>query len=112
MKQAALFLLILILVFTGISNSADNKGPKEITLDGGTSGPVPFPHHRHQDTLGNCMICHDMFPQKSGAIREFKEERKLTPKEVMNKSCIKCHREKKSAGEKSGPLTCTVCHQK
>ncbi|MFH1102899.1 MAG: cytochrome c3 family protein [Pseudomonadota bacterium] len=112
MKQTALFLLILTVVLTGISNSADNKGPKEIALEGGTGGTVPFPHHRHQDALGNCMICHEMFPQKSGAIQEFKSLQKLTPKEVMNKSCIKCHREKKSAGEKSGPITCTTCHQK
>jgi hypothetical protein len=107
--------VIFLFLLTGITEtgfSAENKGPENIVLEGGTSGPVPFPHHRHQDAIGSCTVCHDLFPQKMGGIQELKLQQKLESKEVMNKNCIKCHREKKSAGEKSGPLTCTTCHKK
>jgi hypothetical protein len=30
----------------------------------------------------------------------------------MKKLCIKCHRKKKKAGEKGGPVTCKTCHIK
>ncbi|MEW5909574.1 MAG: cytochrome c3 family protein [Thermodesulfobacteriota bacterium] len=108
-------IIIFLLLFSGIAAvgfSAENKGPREISLEGGTGGPVPFPHHRHQDAVGSCTICHDLFPQQVGGIQELKNRQKLASKDVMNKSCIKCHREKKTAGEKSGPLTCTTCHKK
>ena len=60
----------------------------------------------------NCKICHDTFPQQTGAIDELKKSGDLKPKQVMNKLCTKCHRDRKQAGETSGPTTCTKCHQK
>jgi hypothetical protein len=30
----------------------------------------------------------------------------------MNTKCLKCHREKKKEGVKTGPTSCSVCHQK
>jgi hypothetical protein len=92
--------------------ATENKGAAEIKLPGGTRGLVPFPHHRHQDKLGDCEICHSVFPQKAGIIKELKEQGKLKKKQVMNKLCTKCHREKKKEGLKTGPTTCSKCHIK
>jgi hypothetical protein len=89
------------------------KGADAMILEGGSQGPVPFGHHRHQEALGDCNLCHDLFPQEAGAIERLKAAGQLKAKsDVMNKLCIKCHRAKKNAGEKAGPLTCTTCHQR
>ena len=112
--KAYLRLLIVLglIAASSIAISADNqnKGPAEIELAGGTKGKVPFPHRRHQEELGDCSICHSVFKQQVGIIEELKSQGKLAKKYVMNKLCTKCHREKKSAGQKAGPTTCTKCH--
>lgn len=87
-----------------------NLGAPDMMLEGGTSGDVPFPHLRHQQILDDCGVCHDRFPQIAGAIETFKAEGKLARREVMNELCTRCHRERRRAGEKSGPTTCTTCH--
>ena len=87
-----------------------DKGAANFKIDGGTRGKVPFPHHQHQENLGDCTICHSLFPQKTGSIEELKVQGKLKKKYVMNKLCTKCHRENKIAGLKTGPLTCNKCH--
>jgi hypothetical protein len=89
-----------------------NTGAAEIVLDGGTSGNVTFPHQRHQAKLVDCTICHSAYPQKARSIEELKAQGKLAKKQIMNEQCIKCHKEKKQAGEKAGPTTCTTCHVK
>ena len=94
------------------SDIDQNKGAKSIEIDGGTRGKVPFPHHRHQENLTDCTICHSVFPQKPGSIEELKAQGKLKKKYVMNKLCTKCHKEMKIAGRKTGPLTCSKCHIK
>jgi hypothetical protein len=78
----------------------ENKGAAEIKLAGGKRGLVAFPHHRHQDKLGDCDICHSVFPQEAGI------------KHVMNKLCTKCHKQRKKEGIKAGPTTCKKCHIK
>jgi hypothetical protein len=93
-------------------HAAENRGADQIQIHGGSRGEVPFPHHLHQDTLQECNICHATFPQQTGAIDTLKQEGKLARKQVMNKLCTKCHREKKAAGEKTGPTTCNKCHQR
>ncbi|MGW8301437.1 MAG: cytochrome c3 family protein [Desulfobacterales bacterium] len=118
MKFRLLLLLasgMLFLVTASIALSSapvENKGAAEIKLPGGTRGLVPFPHHRHQDKLGDCEICHSLFPQKAGIIKELKEQGKLKKKHVMNTLCTKCHKQKKKEGLKSGPTTCSKCHIK
>ena len=87
------------------------KGPAEITIDGGSRGAVDFPHQRHQDTLGDCKICHDIFPQKLGIIKTLKDEGKLERKKVMN-NCRNCHRDLAKEGKKAGPTSCKTCHSK
>lgn len=109
----SLLVAALIAGFAAALTMADqNKGAAEIELNGGTRGNVPFPHHQHQDRIGDCKICHSKFPQKSGSIAELKAQGKLKKKFVMNTLCTKCHKEKKKANQKSGPTTCTKCHVK
>jgi len=94
------------------SSAAENTGAEKIELYGGKSGKVPFPHRRHQEKLVDCNICHAVFPQQPGSIEKFKTDGKLKQKYVMNKLCTTCHRERKKAGEPSGPTTCSTCHIK
>lgn len=98
--------------FEAVFAQTQNTGAAEIVLDGGTSGNVTFPHQRHQAKLVDCTICHSAYPQKAGAIEELKAQGKLAKKQIMNEQCTKCHKEKKQAGEKAGPTTCTTCHVK
>jgi uncharacterized membrane protein len=105
-------LIIAMMLIAAVSAAVENKGAENITLAGDKSGKVTFPHHRHQDVLVDCKICHSIFPQKAGIIEELKAQGKLAKKQVMNKLCTKCHKEKKKAGEKTGPVTCKSCHIK
>lgn len=89
---------------------AQNRGAKEMKLTGGRRGEVPFPHFDHQNRLGDCKVCHSLFPQAKGSLEALKAEGKLKGKQVMNKLCIKCHKAEKQAGKQSGPTTCTKCH--
>ena len=106
----AAFILIAVAACTAMA--LDNKGSETISLDGGSRGEVHFPHFRHQNALGDCSVCHNLFPQEQGAIARLKQAGKLASKEVMNKHCIKCHRAEKNAGNKAGPVSCTQCHKK
>ena len=115
LKLIAVLLLIAGImsgVWLGVSSANENKGPEKIELDGGSRGNVPFPHRQHQENLGDCKICHSVFPQKAGIIKELKSEGKLKEKYVMNKLCTKCHKERNKTGQKSGPTTCKQCHVK
>ena len=95
-----------------VSPAAENQGVESMDLEGGKRGKVPFPHRQHQKNLGDCQICHSIFPQELGAIPKLKAQGALKKKYVMNKLCTKCHREKKKAGQPSGPTTCKTCHIK
>ena len=94
------------------STATQNKGAENIIIKGGKRGNVHFPHRQHQERIKDCQICHTKFPQKAGSIEALKAEGKLKKKSVMNKLCTKCHRQKKKAGQKSGPTTCKKCHIK
>jgi len=105
---------VLVLGLLGAAGvmAIENKGAAQITLDGGSRGVVLFPHHRHQNALNDCKICHTLFPQEQGGIARLKQDGKLVKKQVMNKHCIKCHKAKKKDGIKTGPTTCSKCHIK
>jgi len=110
------FLFIGLSIFSGIalisavSAETQEIGASHITLNGGKRGKVGFPHHQHIDTLGDCNVCHDLYPLSPGAIDDLKAQGKLKKKQVMNKQCIKCHRAEKKTGNKAGPTTCSKCH--
>ncbi len=112
MKQFMLAVIALILTAGLCIAAVENKGPAQITLKGGKRGLVNFPHHRHQNKLEDCNICHSFFPQEADAISRLKKEGKLVPKQIMNKLCIKCHKAEKQAGHSHGPTTCSKCHHK
>ena len=99
-------------VSTAVSLATENQGAENIELEGGQRGNVFFPHRQHQKNLTDCQICHATFPQEAGAIRQLKAQGTLKKKYVMNKLCTHCHKEKKKAGQPSGPTTCTKCHIK
>lgn len=98
----------------GLSVAAQqNTGPEEMVLEGGRTGDVSFPHRLHQTALAQkCEVCHDLFPQKIGSIQELIDQGELKSKEIMNKHCVKCHREMKREGKQTGPISCTQCHDK
>ena len=101
-------------VFSGTlwADDAPNRGAAEIVMEGGKPGKVPFPHHRHQEDQADCLSCHQLFPQKSGSVEQLKADGVLKPKQVMNKLCVKCHKQQKKAQQPSGPVTCKTCHIK
>lgn len=114
MKTKIILLLIIGMALAAVISVAQeqNKGAEKMELSGGEKGNVPFPHHRHQEVLKDCNICHADFPQTAGSIDKLKAEGKLQKKQIMNKHCTACHKDKQKAGEKTGPLTCSQCHQK
>ena len=91
---------------------AAGDGREKMVLYGGKSGPVDFNHHRHQAVTVDCQVCHKDFSRETGAMKAAQKTGKLKKKQVMNKTCVKCHRTKKKAGEKTGPVSCKACHQK
>ena len=117
MKAVKIIVLSLIAIgMVGLAAAyaiqTENKGAAQMTLNGGKSGPVPFPHLAHQEVLKDCAVCHELFPQKSGAIEELKASGDLKKKQIMNKHCTKCHKKMKKEGKKTGPTTCKSCHIK
>jgi hypothetical protein len=112
MITALVFATLTAAGWAWAADTPTNKGAAEIVLEGGTSGSVAFPHQRHQEKLTDCNICHAAFPQKAGSIEALKAQGKLAKKQIMNEQCTKCHKEKRQAGEKAGPTTCTTCHVK
>lgn len=113
MKLKRILFCVVFLAFSAgvMAAQVPKKGPEEITLDGGRKGDVQFPHRKHQNTLGDCNICHDIFPQKLGVIKELKNDGKLQKKQVMN-HCRSCHRRLAKQGKKAGPTSCKRCHSK
>lgn len=110
MRLKFLLIIAIVAVTASVGLAAKNMGPKEMKLAGGSRGAIPFPHLTHQNQLGDCNVCHSLFPQAKGGIEKLKVEGKLKAKQVMNKHCIKCHKAEKKAGNASGPTTCNSCH--
>jgi hypothetical protein len=104
--------LIIAGLFLGpmFTIAGEPQGREEIPLYGGRSGDILFPHHLHQKVVKDCQTCHVDFAQKEGALDAAKKSEALRKKQVMNETCIKCHRAMKKAGEKSGPTNCKHCH--
>jgi cytochrome c-type protein NrfB len=99
-------------IMATISPAAENHGAENLVLDGGRQGKVAFPHRRHQIRLGDCNLCHHLFPQNTGAITMLKSDGHLPARKIMNTLCIKCHRTEKRAGRSAGPTSCSQCHHK
>ncbi len=105
--------LLVMVIFTGaVVFAMPNHGKEEINIDGGKKGNIDFPHLIHQDILGDCNICHAVFPKKAGIIKELKAQKKLKKRQVMTKICLNCHKSMKKAGKETGPTNCSQCHVK
>ena len=101
---------VAAVAFAGIAFAGN--GAETITLKGGSLGDVTFPHKLHQEKLNNdCDACHKLFAQEAGSIEKAIAAGTLKKKEAM-KQCEACHKEKKSAGEATGPTSCKGCHKK
>ena len=113
MKTRKVLILFAIIIFTStLATASQGHGSAHLRINAGKKGVVEFPHRLHQKTLGNCNACHYLFPKKEGIIKRLKAEGKLGKMKVMNKLCLKCHRKKKKAGQRFGPLRCSQCHAK
>lgn len=110
-KQIALF-SILILILSSVIVFAQNQGSKEIILKGGKMGNITFPHYTHHGVIQDCMVCHADFSKEPGALDKAKVQGTLKKKQVMYETCLKCHKNRKKAGETSGPVKCSGCHVK
>lgn len=110
MKHIVLLVAVLILAIPAVPVISAENGAADMMLYGGKRGKVPFPHRTHQEALGDCKACHDLFPQEPGAIERLKKTGDLKKKQVMNRSCVKCHKTTKKSGGKAGPVTCSQCH--
>ncbi len=112
MNKKKIFLIAFgVLCIAVFAIAEQNKGAEKIVINGANMGDIAFPHLEHQTVLGDCKLCHDLFPQEPGIIVKMKAESKLKAKQVMNE-CIACHKEKKKEGVKTGPTSCSACHKK
>lgn len=114
LKTTVFFLLSAIVVapFIAPAVGVESRGAETLVLFGGNRGDVSFPHRQHQGQLADCKPCHDLFPKVSESITALKAAGTLSNKQVMNALCVDCHRSKRDAGEKSGPVSCNACHIK
>ena len=102
--------ITLSVFISAIGLAVENKGAEKIQIDGGSKGKISFQHRKHQERLGDCNVCHTMFPQESQSLARLKKNGQLKRKYIMNKLCIKCHKAEKKAGNKTGPTKCSKCH--
>ncbi len=84
--------------------------PEQIRLEAGDKKPVMVFHRLHQEALEDCNLCHNLFPQVGGSIKKLKAEGKLEKQQVM-KQCRRCHKNRATHGEKTGPIRCDGCHR-
>ena len=105
---SAAFILVALMAVGSLA--MENRGAEKISLDGGSRGNISFPHALHQDRLGDCEVCHKLFPKEKGSIEKLKSEGRLAKKQIMNTLCIKCHNAKAREGQPSGPRVCSKCH--
>lgn len=110
-NRIVVFSLVLLILSAAIV-FAHGQGKEEIILYGGKMGKITFPHHMHHGIIKDCMVCHVDFSKEPGALQASKEAGILKKKQVMNKTCLKCHRDRKKAGQAYGPVKCSGCHIK
>ena len=110
-KKIVVTLVLCLGLAAAVPIVAQDMGTKDLVLDGGKQGKVPFPHQAHQTALKDCAKCHSLFPQESSAIKSLQAKGALKKKQVMNQ-CRNCHKGMKKAGLKTGPTSCKKCHIK
>ena len=104
--------VLVLFALSAAATAAQDKAAAQMTLKGGVIGDVAFPHQSHENALGDCNACHELFPQEKGAIADLQSKGKLKKQQVMNEQCIACHKDYESAGKAAGPTSCSACHNK
>lgn len=112
MQTKSVLIVASVIFIAGLSFAANSKGAKDIIIPAGKQGDVNFSHQKHQEFIRDCMLCHDLFPQQMGSIKDLIEKGTLKKKQVMTQQCLECHKAKKEAGEKAGPVSCSQCHNR
>ncbi len=110
-NRIILFFLVFLFLSTAVV-FAQNKGQAEIILNGGRMGNITFPHYLHHGVINDCMVCHKDFVKEPGSLQAAKDKGVLKKKQVMYNTCLKCHKDRKKAGETHGPVSCSGCHKK
>lgn len=110
-KTGALLIVAMLLMMMAAMAAEKNMGAPTLVIPGGKNGDVSLPHELHQAVLGDCTLCHQLFPQEAGVIVQLKDAGTLRKMQVM-KQCQNCHKERAKAGQKAGPVKCAECHKK
>lgn len=115
LRKWTVFVVIGMVTLACIAVAAENKseenmGAKDIVI-AASKGNVPFSHAGHQKVVTDCNACHGLYSKEPGVIVRMKAEGRLEAKQVMNKQCIKCHRDDKNQGKETGPTSCSDCHK-
>ena len=108
-KGAILITAIVLMVVAALA-ADQNMGAPTLVIPGGSKPDVTLPHELHQMTLGDCDLCHDLFPQEAGSIVRMKAAGTLKKMQVM-KQCQGCHKEMAKSGQEAGPVKCGECHK-
>ncbi len=112
-KHILLFIVISFIAMLSVVGAQQEleKGADRIQLNsGGAMAEVTFPHHRHQEVVNDCNACHSVFPMAPGIIGGKIAQQQFRKQQVMNETCLGCHRAMKKAGETTGPVACNQCH--
>lgn len=108
-----LFAVIGFIVMPSLAGAQQNpeRGAGVIKLNsGGAMAEVTFPHHVHQNAVNNCNACHSVFPMTPSIIKEKISLQEFRKQQVMNGTCLECHKAMMKAGETTGPVVCNQCH--
>ena len=111
MKRKGIILILVFFIFSPLTARGLNKGAATMVLQGGKLGNAPFSHHLHQNAVGDCTICHTLFPQVAGSIDKLKAEGNLKKREAMNQ-CVECHKKEATTVGKALPTKFSECHKK
>ncbi len=90
-KMLLLFLfgtLMLYLSMPLAQDTEEDKGAENLRIQAGRMNNVHFPHHRHQAALGDCAVCHDLFPKQAHSIRKLKDQGKLRKKQGFQQKLL------------------------
>lgn len=134
MKEKAKIVLSLILTVAVACAVtlvyAATEAPKEDIVINSTDvfpkkmkGDVIFSHTKHKDL--KCTDCHHVFKDGKNVWKEGDEVRKCSAchkkkkegkvdklKNAFHKQCMDCHKKLKKEKKKTGPISCSKCHEK
>jgi len=98
-------LLLILLLLLPVPLMALDESGVEVFEYGSPWGAVSFKHLQHQKRASNCLVCHHQGVELGGCGNCHGVIHNLPQfKDVLHKTCIGCHWNKK------GPTECSGCH--